>query len=619
MINMRLGTLSAAVAAAFAALSCTTDATIDWAPAGENIRTAWAETIDPSNVHPEYPRPQLIRGEWQNLNGLWDYSVTSADTTAMAEAEGKILVPFCIESSLSGVGRSITDKDAIWYQRTFKIPSGWRGQNVILHFGAVDWEARVWVNGKEAGSHTGGYASFDFDITSFLKKGSKQTITVKVKDATDYTILQPRGKQVRNPGGVKYSPVSGIWQTVWLECVPDSYITDYLALSDIRTGMVTLETAIHGAEKGDMVKATFRAGGDVVATAGCEAGQTISTAIPGMHLWTPDDPFLYDIDIELVRQGKVIDKVTGYTAMRSISVKEDAEGNKRMALNDKILFQFGPLDQGWWPDGLYTAPSDEAMRFDLLKTKEYGFNMVRKHVKVEPDTWYRACDELGLLVWQDMPHFAYHESNVWGRKDNKYDTGTDFQATAEQKDNYYKEWAEIIAQHKKFPCIVVWVPFNEAWSQFDTGKTVDFTRSQDPTRLVNAASGGNWFKGQMGDIIDSHNYPHPAIRVWDKDLVTVLGEYGGIGIPVENHVWICEKQSGYRKYETLDDLIGEYVHFAGMLEELEKEGCAAAVYTQTTDVECEINGLMTYDREVVKIDIEKAREANGKVINLIRE
>lgn len=615
---MKIRFIAAAATAAMALLSCSTE-TIEWSPAGDNIRTGWADSIDPSNVHPEYPRPQLIRGDWQNLNGLWDYCVTSADTDAMADAEGRILVPFCIESSLSGVGRSITDKEAIWYQRSFNIPCSWRRKKkVILHFGASDWETQVWVNGKEAGRHTGGYTSFEFDITGYLRKGS-QTVTVKVKDATDYTILQPRGKQVRNPGGVKYSPVSGIWQTVWLESVPETHVTDYLAVSDIHSGKVTLETAIDRPKEGDKVRAAFRTGNEVVATGEAEAGQAISVTISDMHLWTPDDPFLYDIDIELVRGGKVIDKVTGYTAMRSISVKEDAEGNKRMALNDKILFQFGPLDQGWWPDGLYTAPSDEAMRFDLIKTKEYGFNMIRKHVKVEPDTWYRACDEMGILVWQDMPHFAYHESNVWGRKDNRYDTGTDFQATKEQKDNYYKEWEEIITRHKKFPCIVVWVPFNEAWSQFDTGKTVDFTRALDSTRLINAASGGNWFKGEMGDIIDSHHYPDPAIRVWDRDLVTVLGEYGGIGIPVDGHTWICDKQSGYRKYETLEDLINEYEHFAVMLEELVKEGCAAAVYTQTTDVECEINGLMTYDRKVVKIDIDRARKANESVIAILRE
>ena len=593
-----------ALAASFA-ISCNTADKTGWAPVGDRIMTQWGENLDPSEVLPEYPRPQMLRGEWMNLNGLWEYAITPAEAEP-DKMDGNILVPFAVESALSGVGRAVGENEALWYEREFTIPEEWAGQRVQLNFGAVDWKAEVYVDGAFVGEHTGGYAPFSFDVTDMLAKGKKHSLKVKVTDRTDKW-FQPRGKQVSQPEGIWYTAVTGIWQTVWMEPVPASHIDSYYAVADIDEGTlaVTVDAAL---EDGDVVEVVLLADGDPVAKA---EGREVTLAVPEMRLWSPSDPYLYDLEIKVLRDGVAADAVKGYTAMRKISYAADKDGHKRMLLNNEPLFQYGPLDQGWWPDGLYTAPSDEALAFDIEKTKEMGFNMIRKHVKVEPSRWYWHCDRLGMLVWQDMPSIADNSTNVW---DNRtYENGTDTPVPDDAKTNYYKEWGEIMSAFKVFPCIVTWVPFNEAWGQFDTEEVVKFTRAQDPTRLINYASGGNFVKCS-GDILDLHNYPHPEMYLYDKDYINVLGEYGGIGWPVEGHLWQPDRNWGYVQFKSADEVLDTYEKYADMLIDLIDDGFAGAIYTQTTDVEIEVNGLMTYDRKVVKLDMERLSAINRKVI-----
>ncbi len=608
-MNTRI--LSSLIAATLVCACAPKSAVVEWAPAGDHIRTVWAEDVNPAKVHQEYPRPQMVRDSYLNLNGLWEYAIAPKDDAEMPASEGHILVPFPLESSLSGVAGSLDSEHALWYKRAFKIPAKWKKQSVILHFGAVDWACELWVNGHKAGEHRGGYDSFEFYISPFLTSGS-QEIVLKVTDATEVGELQPRGKQVFSPdrGSIWYQPVSGIWQTVWAEAVDKwGHIADYQALAKI-DGSLRVYSEIRGDGEAEV---ELLQDGKVIASAQAKDGRA-QLKIDNPHLWSPDDPYLYGLRIKLVKDGRTIDKVEGYTAFREITVAEDADGHKRMALNGKPLFQFGPLDQGWWPDGLYTAPSDEALRYDLERTKEFGFNMIRKHVKVEPDRWYYHCDRLGILVWQDMPSMRRCGREEWGQGIDKYDVGNSDQLTMPARGNFIREWQCIINQHKKFPCVVVWVPFNEAWGQFDTEQIVKMTKILDPFRLVNMASGGNWISGGVGDILDSHHYPEPGMRIWDPKMVNVLGEFGGIGLPVEGHTWVDQRNWGYVKMSNTEETTAKYEEFAKLLIPLVKEGCSAAVYTQTTDVEREVNGLMTYDRKVDKLIPERVAAANREVI-----
>ncbi len=601
--------------------ACTSPA-IDWAPAGDHIKTSWAEKVDPAKAHQEYPRPQMVRDSYLNLNGLWDYAISPIDADTMPAPDGQILVPFPLESSLSGVAGSLDNTQALWYKRNFRIPAKWKNKAVILHFGAVDWNCDLWVNGHKAGSHMGGYAAFEFHISPFLTSGI-QEIVLKVTDATEVGSLQPRGKQVFSPerGSIWYQPVSGIWQTVWAEAVDKrGNIADYQVHANIDKGDVFVTAEVRG--EGEAVVELLEGGVGYNTEKPSKKVLASETAADGratLHiddpvLWSPENPYLYGLRIKLVKDGKTIDKVEAYTAFREISVVRDDDGHKRMALNGKALFQFGPLDQGWWPDGLYTAPCDEALRFDIERTKEYGFNMIRKHVKVEPDRWYFHCDQLGILVWQDMPSVALCKSGEWGQGEDVYDSGNSDQLTIAARGNFVHEWQEIINQHKKSPCIVVWVPFNEAWGQFDTPQIVEMTKTLDPYRLVNMASGGNWISGGVGDILDSHHYPEPRMRIWDPEMVNVLGEYGGIGLPIEGHTWVDQRNWGYVKFSNSEEATAKYEEFAKMLIPIIQEGCAAAVYTQTTDVEREVNGLMTYDRKVDKLIPARVAAANLEVI-----
>ena len=577
-----------------------------WEPAGDRIMTEWASQVDPDNVLPEYPRPQMVREEWQNLNGLWSYAITPAESARPAEFEGQILVPFAVESALSGVGRTLTENDALWYSREFSVPKKWKGSRIMLNFGAVDWKTEVYVDGKLAGEHVGGYDPFSFDITDLLSKSKKHNITVKVLDQTDKW-YQPRGKQIMEPHGIWYTPVSGIWQTVWMEPVPETYIKSFTTVPDVPGAKLAVDVKVENMQPGDICRVQMYDGEFL---AGEGNGYKDAVWVTNPKLWSPENPFLYDLKVMIIRKGQIVDEITGYAAMREVSVARDADGHKRMLLNGEPLFQYGPLDQGWWPDGLYTAPTDEALAFDIEKTKEFGFNMIRKHVKVEPARWYYHCDRLGMLVWQDMPSTTCGD-NEWGN--HEYDTGTDSKITQEGKDNYYNEWREIINDFKIFPSIVVWVPFNEAWGQFDTDEVVKFTREQDPSRLVNYASGGNFVKCS-GDILDLHNYPDPEMYLYDPAYVNVLGEYGGIGWPVEGHLWQKDRNWGYVQYQSGDQVLDVYESYAEELIDLIRKGFSAAVYTQTTDVEGEVNGLMTYDRKVVKLDVDRLSKINRTVI-----
>ena len=588
-----------------------------WAPAGDRIRTEWGETVDPQNVLPEYPRPQMMREDWLSLNGLWDYAVLPQEADHPEGADGKILVPFCIESSLSGVGRHVQADEALWYRTEFRVPRGWK-ERVLLHFGAVDWQADVWLNGQYVGQHTGGYTAFSFDITPYLKRG-RQTLEVRVLDGTDND-LQPRGKQVSNPSGIWYTPVTGIWQGVWLEPVPETFIERYAVTPDLSGWSFTVFAP--EAQEGDRAVVTVREGavgygvedpaGAVLASVSAAPGQPVRVEVPQPQLWSPESPYLYAVEIGLERDGKVLDTVKGYAALRTVGEVRDAAGFKRIGLNGAPYFQFGPLDQGWWPDGLYTAPSDEALRFDIAKTRDFGFNMIRKHIKVEPERWYTWCDRLGIVVWQDMPSISDSRHGRWEQW--KWASPEDDSRLAPQaQDTYYKEWGEIIGQLSNHPSIVVWVPFNEGWAQFRTEEAVAFTKKADPSRLVNSASGGNSYP--VGDIFDSHNYPDPHMKFTSGGLqIDVLGEYGGIGWAVEDHLWQPDRNWGYVQYHSGEEVFAQYEEFARQLIPTIAHGVSAAVYTQTTDVEIEVNGLMTYDRKVIKMDENKLRAVNQAVI-----
>ncbi|MCD8035488.1 MAG: beta-galactosidase [Alistipes sp.] len=577
-----------------------------WQPAGDKIKTAWADEIDPACPLPEYPRPTLVRPAWQNLNGLWDYAIRPADAPQPELFDGKILVPYPVESSLSGVQRRLSENEVLWYERRFTVPAGWRQGALLLHFGAVDWEADVYLNGIRVGGHKGGYTAFSIDIAPYLTRG-EQTLAVRVADPTDRG-TQPRGKQVTEARTIWYTPVTGIWQTVWLEPVPESRIASLRTTPDIDTKSLTVEAAIVGARRGDIVGITLRDNGRTVAEARAAAGEPLRLTLSDMKLWTPDTPVLYDLEATLLRGGSSVDRVGSYAAMRKNSVVRGKEGFLRLALNDRECFQFGPLDQGWWPDGLYTAPTDEALVYDIVKTKDLGFNMIRKHVKVEPERWYWHCDRLGILVWQDMPNGG--PSPEW--QNNRYFDGTEAKRTAESEAQFRKEWKEIVDQLYNHPSVVMWVPFNEAWGQFKTAEIARWTKDYDPTRIVNAASGGN-FHPDAGEVLDIHSYPHPRFFLLDIGRVNVIGEYGGIGLPLEGHLWQPDRNWGYVRFKNAGEVTDEYVRYAEMLERLIPAGCSGAVYTQTTDVEIEVNGLMTYDRKQVKADERRLHEVNRRL------
>lgn len=568
--------------------------------------TRWTQEAIAGKAWREYPRPQLMRDQWTNLNGTWEYAIADSHIESWPGPQGDIRVPYPIQSHLSGVQKQVYADQALWYQRSFTVPSSWKGKRVRLNFGAVDWQCKVLVNGKSVGEHFGGYDPFSFDITNALKLG-KNDIVMRVWDPTTDGD-QPHGKQNFRPSGIWYTAVTGIWQTVWLEPVAATSIQSVVPETK-KSGAVRLAVSIENLSERLTLHAKASLKGVPVASATALAGSLLDLKIAKPKLWSPDSPTLYDVDIELRRGKVVVDRVKSYFGIREIALKKDKYG-VRTYLNGEPVFMFGPLDQGWWPDGLYTPPTDSALRYDLEILKNAGFNAIRKHVKVEPARFYRHCDELGLLVWQDMP------SNLkfgpgWNTNTRQANAKPDGNRPEDSKRRWETEWQHIVEACKPYPSVVVWVPFNEAWGQFDTKRIAEWTKKLDPTRLVNSASGGNFVK--TGDIMDIHVYPGPGAPDPEPNRATVLGEFGGLGMPVEGHTWQQKDNWGYRNFTKASDLMARYEDLIKSLTLLKSKGLNAAIYTQTTDVEVEVNGLMTYDRAMIKMPLDWLRKVNTQV------
>ncbi|MEV3856326.1 PA14 domain-containing protein [Streptomyces sp. NPDC050095] len=556
------------------------------------LSTEWGDKVTPGNAHREYPRPQLTRSNWRNLNGSWEFAAADAgDPAPVGKKLGeKILVPYPVESRLSGIERH---EDRMWYRRTFTVPADWKvgkGQRLQLNFGAVDWQSEVYVNGKKVADHKGGYDKFGADITDALEPGRTQELIVGVYDPTDAANGEnpPMGKQRLDPSGIWYTPSSGIWQTVWMEPVAPDHVTDLKLTPDVDKGQLAVETT--GVRDGLPVTATAYAGKRKVATATGTSGKPLTVRITDPHLWTADDPYLYDLKVTVGQ-----DRVGSYFGMRSIKV-ENVNGTPRTVLNGKPVFMMATLDQGFWPDGLHTAPSDEALAYDLKMHKQMGFNSVRKHIKVEPDRWFYWADRLGLLVWQDMPAMT---------------AGVNPSTAARAE--FEREMKTMIDQHYNHPSVVMWVTLNEGWGQYDEGRLADQAKSWDPTRLVNGMSGLNLGRdGGAGDIMDEHGYPSPALPPHpDGKRALVAGEYGGLGLAVPGHAWSVQQSYVDVDPATYTD---DYLTKLAEVHALACKGGNGAVYTQISDVEGELNGLLTYDRRVVKPDVRRVHDAQQTLI-----
>ncbi len=588
----------------------------DWQPVPGRLLTRWAADVDPACALPEYPRPQMMRAWWMNLNGLWDYAIAPREQRSVEAFDGRILVPFAIESALSGVGRPLRPDQRLWYRRTFAHPLAAAGQRVLLHFGAVDYQCTVWVNDRPIGGHTGGYLPFTFDITDALVAGDNE-LRVAVWDPSD-TGLQQCGKQALRPRQIWYTAVSGIWQTVWLEVVPAHYIAGLKITPDLDAGTVTVAVDLAGeGEVADRVCIAVYDSGLAVAEARV-AASTATLTIPQPNPWHPGAPHLYDL---VVQAGD--DTVTSYFAMRKFSLARTADGHMRFHLNNEPLFLYGPLDQGYFPDGLYTAPTDEALRFDIEYTKEIGANLIRKHVKVEPARWYYHCDRLGMLVWQDMPNGGRPVSNAttllalaldWRPRDDRR-LAVRGRADEGNRRQYRAELQEMIAHLYNAPCIAAWVPFNEGWGQFQAREIAAWAKELDPTRSVDHASG--WFDQGVGDYRSLHIY---RLRLRERRLrreqrAFVISEFGGYGLPVDGHVWSPGERFSIRFFATPAALTEAYLALLeNELRPLIARGLMAAIFTQTTDVEIEINGYLTYDRAVEKMPTERLAAAHRELI-----
>lgn len=559
--------------------------------------TAWGEQVTAQNAWQEYPRPALARKSWTNLNGNWDYAITSRETTAQPSAWiGKILVPYCLESKLSGVQRLLDPTEALWYHRTFESTPN-AARRVMLNFEAVDYRCRIWVNDTEVGQHTGGNDHFSFDITAALRRGTNHLV-VRVEDDTEASQLN--GKQTLSPRGIWYTQVSGIWQTVWLEEVPNRYIADLKIATDATSGTISVRTILAGSPSADeQVSVEVDSGGERLKKNG-DATVPIVVTVAAPKLWSPDAPNLYPLTVAINnRNGQVVDEVTSYAGIRTVGKTRDQDGYLRFTLNDKPIFHFGPLDQGWWPDGLLTPPSDAAMSSDIEFLKSAGFNMIRKHIKVEPRRYYYHCDRIGMMVWQDQ--VSGGPKPAWTRLNKN---PRDAQWSKADHAQFMLEFEHMVGALENHPSIVVWVPFNEAWGQHRTVEVGKWIVARDPSRLVNIASGGNYWP--VGHIVDEHRYPHPGFP-FDaeryKDYIMVVGEFGGHGLPIAGHLWDNDRDNwGYGGLpKNPEEYRQRYIESIRLLIELKSQGIAAGVYTQTTDVEGEINGLVTYDRKATKI------------------
>lgn len=633
LVVLGLGSLATALAA-------------DWQPVAGKMLTPWGETVSPANAWTEYPRPQFARERWLNLNGLWDYAIAPKTAAAPAKYDGRILVPFCVESTLSGVGRKVTPDDRIWYRRDFTVPAAWAGQRVLVHFEAVDFEATLWVNGALVGSHAGGSSAFSFDLTDYLRAGQNQLV-MSVWDPTSAG-EQPRGKQILDPRGIWYTPVSGIWQTVWLEPVPTGRRIAELRLTpDVDAKRLKIDALIDSAVEDDTlaVRVVASAGGKEVGRTLMRVNRTGYLAVENPRLWSPEAPFLYDLKAELVRiklptdlapkapksakraptprfgakeralfaaaevQGEPLDAVTSYFAMRSIAVGAGpVAGQPAILLNGRPLFQHGTLDQGWWPDGLLTPPSEAAIIWELQYLKAGGFNMLRKHIKVEPRRYYYQCDKLGVLVWQDMP-----SGFNLGLRTNRPDDGEPPRLST-SREQHELELRRMIDQLWSHPSIVTWIVHNEGWGQYETAALAAWVKAIDPSRLTLATTG--WLDRGVGDIASKHTYEEiPLTPDNDAKRAMVIGEYGGVGWPLTGHLWNPEMRNwGYQTYQTKETYLAAFRKKIEAIISMKPLGLSAAVYTQTSDVEGEINGLVTYDRRVVKVEPAYMAELNRRLI-----
>jgi beta-galactosidase/beta-glucuronidase len=587
------------------------------------LMTKWGKAVMPENAWRSYPRPQMVRADWQNLNGLWDYAIVKAEAPQPERMDGKILVPFAVESQLSGVQRKVLPEDRIWYRRSFAVPANWAGKRTLLHFGAVDFEATIWVNGSLVGSHKGGSDPFAFDVSPYLKAGGNELV-VQVADPTSAG-GQPRGKQTLDPRSIWYTAVSGIWQTVWLEPVPDLHIQEVRAVPDIDKGLVHVEVPLNmAATANDAVRLTVRSKGKTVASALIRGNRRTTIAIPDAHLWSPEDPFLYDLDAELVKvtppEGRLPpplsqkeatlyaglqpvaqggDKVSSYFGMRKVAIGPDPKtGKPVILLNNRFVFQNGVLDQGWWPDGLLTPPSEEAAKYDMVWLKKAGFNMLRKHIKVEPARYYYDADRLGMLIWQDMPSGALADQQVH--------QGSEEEAvfSSEAGAQYQLESTRIIGALRGFPSIVTWVTNNEGWGQYDAKTVASMVRAMDSSRPVDATSGWLDSAGDVSSMYDIHTYDElPRTPAPHGDRALVIGEFGGVGLAVPGHMWFPDRTN--KIYQTATDKADYLARYKRKFDEVVRQyreaGVSASVYTQTTDVEGELNGMLTYDRDVEKL------------------
>ncbi|MGF6928269.1 hypothetical protein QFZ48_003769 [Chitinophaga sp. W2I13] len=573
-----------------------------------HLLSRWAKDVNPKNALKEYPRPQMQRNNWENLNGLWEYTITDSITEIPVTYDGQILVPYPIESALSGVKKMLLPTQRLWYRRTINITHPDGDSRLILNFGAIDWQAQIFINRNKVAEHSGGYQQFSVDITDYIKSGENELL-IKVYDPTDQG-PNPHGKQVLNPMNIYYTPSSGIWQTVWLEKVPHSYISRIKTTPDIDNKRLEIAINIANNHSGGNIEVVATANGRAISEKRLQyannSKQIIThLTIPDEHLWSPDDPFLYDLSIKLINNDKTIDQVKSYFGMRKIDIQKDEKGADRIFLNNKYTFNLGVLDQGYWPEGGYTAPTDEALAFDIKAIKSMGFNTIRKHIKIEPERWYYHADKIGVLVWQDFVNPPQH-------------------LPSGSKAIFEKEVRETMAQLHNHPCIITWVIFNERWGAYDQQRITEWVKKNDPSRIVNGHSGELLYVNDQlrapsdspwigSDVTDVHSYSEPRNTPGQPGKAKVIGEFGGIGVPVPFHQWDDVEGWGYTQV-TPAELKGKYESMSYSVKKFELAGLSASIYTQPFDVEGEENGILTYDREVIKIPINELRKINMNLV-----